>query len=158
MADSDMLYHLVGGFAVARDFTKYAERYGTPFEAAERVLDFGCGTSRVLRYMVEYIDGPELYGSEVFHESVDWGRNAFPEVNYVHQDSAPPLPLENDFFDIIYAYSIFSHLSEESHRAWLDELHRLLRGIDGGAVRAGRDEPRLDGCRRRPDRGRAGAG
>lgn len=126
-SDRDMLYHLVGGFSVASDFSRYAQRHGKPLESAERVLDFGCGTSRVLRYMVEYVDGPEFYGSEVFHESVDWGRDAFPEVNYVHQGSAPPLPLDDGFFDIIYAYSIFSHLSEDAHRAWLDELYRLLR-------------------------------
>ncbi len=126
-SDSDMLYHLVGGFAVARAFTHYAERHGKPFEAAERIMDFGCGTSRVLRYMVEFVDGPEFYGSEVFRESVEWGRTAFPEVIYIHQDSSPPLQLDSSFFDIIYAFSIFSHLSEEAHCLWLNELHRLLR-------------------------------
>ena len=30
-------------------------------------------------------------------------------------------------FDLIYSYSVFSHLAEEIHLRWLAEFHRLLR-------------------------------
>jgi SAM-dependent methyltransferase len=38
----------------------------------------------------------------------------------------PPTPLESDSFDLIYLYSVFSHLPEEMHWALLKEFHRLL--------------------------------
>ena len=41
-----------------------------------------------------------------------------------------PLPTgrsEDETFDLIYAYAVFSHLSEASHLAWLEEFERILK-------------------------------
>ncbi|MCB0829234.1 MAG: class I SAM-dependent methyltransferase, partial [Solirubrobacterales bacterium] len=38
----------------------------------------------------------------------------------------PPLGLEHESFDLIYAVSVFTHLADES-LPWLIELHRLLK-------------------------------
>jgi predicted SAM-dependent methyltransferase len=37
------------------------------------------------------------------------------------------LEYESDFFDVIYATSVFTHLSEEMHFAWIEELLRILK-------------------------------
>jgi hypothetical protein len=29
--------------------------------------------------------------------------------------------------DLVYAYSVFSHLAEEAHQAWMSEFHRILK-------------------------------
>jgi Methyltransferase domain len=39
----------------------------------------------------------------------------------------PPLNVTDNSFDVIFAWSIFSHYSKAFHRAWLAELHRILR-------------------------------
>jgi len=97
-----------------------------------KILDFGCGTSRILRYLVEFMPGPQYYGSEVFRKNIEWGRSAFPEVTYLHHDNSAIIDMPDNSFDIIYAYSIFAHFEENVHRQWLSELCRLLK--KGGLI------------------------
>src|SRR5207253_7435957 len=44
----------------------------------------------------------------------------------------PPTRYNNGIFDVVYAYSVFSHLSEDSHLAWAGEFARVLK--PGGTV------------------------
>lgn len=39
---------------------------------------------------------------------------------------SPPLSYDSESVDFIYGISIFTHLSEEMHIKWLDELHRVM--------------------------------
>jgi len=126
-SDNDMIYTIGGGLKTAIEITSKAEKHKHPFESALKVLDFGCGTSRILRYLVEFLPGPQYYGSEVFQKNIEWGRSAFPEVTYLHHDNSSTIDMPDNSFDIIYAYSIFSHFEENIHRQWLSELCRLLK-------------------------------
>jgi SAM-dependent methyltransferase len=47
-------------------------------------------------------------------------------------DPFPPTQIPDNAFDVIYAYSVFSHLSEAAHLAWLAEFRRILK--PGGLV------------------------
>ena len=44
----------------------------------------------------------------------------------------PPLPYEDDRFDLVYSVSIFTHLDEVLQRPWIEELARVVR--PGGLV------------------------
>ena len=44
-----------------------------------------------------------------------------------HIPYMPPSGLESDSADLIVAYSVFSHLSEPAHMAWVEEFARVLR-------------------------------
>jgi SAM-dependent methyltransferase len=39
----------------------------------------------------------------------------------------PPTSYPDQMFDLIYSYSVFSHLSEEAHLAWLKEFKRIMK-------------------------------
>jgi SAM-dependent methyltransferase len=39
----------------------------------------------------------------------------------------PPLSYQNDHFDLIFANSVFTHLTEEAQDRWLPELARILK-------------------------------
>jgi SAM-dependent methyltransferase len=39
----------------------------------------------------------------------------------------PPLAFESESFDLVYALSVFTHLTAELQLAWRDELRRVLR-------------------------------
>ncbi len=49
-----------------------------------------------------------------------------PPFHVFRNEEAPPLPLDGDSFDLIWAISVFTHLSDQ-WAAWLLELHRILR-------------------------------
>jgi SAM-dependent methyltransferase len=126
-SDPSMDYHLGQGIRSAMAISEKVFNFGHSFDKLESILDFGCGSSRILRYFLEFLPGPEYFGTEVYDENIFWGKDTFSDVTYVKQNSQPPLNLPSESFDLIYAYSIFSHFEEKTHLKWLSELHRLLR-------------------------------
>ena len=43
-----------------------------------------------------------------------------------------PLAYADDTFDLVYALSVFTHLTEDLCEAWMDELYRIVK--PGGAA------------------------
>lgn len=91
------------------------------------MLDFGCGSGRVLRHMARYLpEGVALAGCDIHAPTIQWmNENYPPEVRLDVSPGAPPLPYESESFDLIYAVSVFSHLPDWA--PWVLEMHRLLR-------------------------------
>lgn len=91
----------------------------------DTVLDFGCGWGRITRCFLR--ETKELYGSDCLPYAIQLCRDALPNCRFYHTDPLPPSPFEEKQFDLIYGYSVFSHLSEEAHLAWLAEFCRILK-------------------------------
>lgn len=99
----------------------------------KRVLDFGCGSGRVLRHFVDEASTvAEFHGCDVDGPSIEWLReNLCPPLQVVLNETDPPLPYEAHSFDLIYAWSVFTHLYR-NWSTWLLEMHRLL--VDDGIL------------------------
>ena len=112
------------------------------------ILDFGCGCGRVLRYWRDH-PGP-VAGSDRDDDAVAWCRRNLAFAHVERNGLEPPLPFADGAFDLVYALSVFTHLTEELQTAWRDELRRVLRA--GGRLLAtthGRSYlPRLEGTER----------
>jgi SAM-dependent methyltransferase len=94
---------------------------------AKRVLDFGCGAGRTLRHFLSEAQVAELHGCDIDHESVAWlDENLSPPLHVFPNGDRPPLDRPNDFFDLIWVVSVFTHLVD-TWADWLLELHRVLR-------------------------------
>jgi ubiquinone/menaquinone biosynthesis C-methylase UbiE len=94
-----------------------------------KICEWGCGPARIIRHL-DNIDGfnkIELYGTDYNEESISWCKKNIKGVTFLENTLDPPLPLESDLFDCVYAISIFTHLSEKSHYAWIEELFRILK-------------------------------
>jgi SAM-dependent methyltransferase len=91
-----------------------------------RILDFGCGCGRTLRWMRDLTPSSRLYGADIDAEAIDWCRKHFGFVSFQKTNFQPPLPYADDSFDFIYALSVFTHLPPEAQFAWLSELRRVL--------------------------------
>jgi SAM-dependent methyltransferase len=95
-----------------------------------RILDFGCGAGRTIRHFCDDSGRPELWGCDIHEPSIRWlQENLSPPVNAFVNGDAPPLPMADRFFDVVYGMSVFTHITTE-WSAWLLELHRVLK--DGG--------------------------
>jgi len=96
-----------------------------PLDRVGSVLDFGCGCGRVTRYWHDF-DG-SVAGSDVNEGAVEWCRRNLPFARFEVNELAPPLAFEAASFDLVYALSVFTHLTAELQLAWRDELRRALR-------------------------------
>ena len=125
----DARYEEVGRLSRAEILARLPEDWS--FDG-KRVLDFGCGAGRTLRHFREEARVGEFYGCDIDRPSIVWlVENMSPPFHAFPNDEIPPLPLEGDSFDLIWAISVFTHISDH-WSAWLVELHRLLR--EGGLL------------------------
>ena len=96
-----------------------------PLAEVDSVLDFGCGCGRVTRYWGDF-DGT-VSGSDVSTKAVDWCRMNLAFARFESNRLEPPLAFADGSFDLVYALSVFTHLTAELQLAWRDELLRVLR-------------------------------
>ncbi len=93
----------------------------------KRVLDFGAGAGRTLRHFMREARTAEFWGTDIDEPSIRWMQeNICPPFHAWQSTVNPPLGLEHESFDLIYAISVFTHLTDNSI-PWLLELHRMLK-------------------------------
>jgi SAM-dependent methyltransferase len=99
----------------------------------KRVLDFGCGTGRTMVSLHRDAPNAELWGCDIDEPSIRWAQEHLsPPLNFVSNNELPPVPLDSGTFDLIYGFSVFTHLVD-TWSDWLLEIHRLLK-VGGLAV------------------------
>jgi SAM-dependent methyltransferase len=125
----------------------------------KRVLDFGCGSGRVLRQFLPEAASGEFWGCDLHRPTIAWlDEHLSPPLRFFVND-AIPMPHPDSHFDLVYAISVFTHITHE-WSAWLLELHRILKpeglllatflGPDAGGRRISElpDEDELGMCAR----------
>lgn len=119
------LYHQ-SGIRHASIIAEIIKRH-LPMEREVKVLEWGCGPGRVIRHLPDALSQPmKITGTDYNEKTIAWCKCAFPQFQFVVNDLTPPLPINNEVFDVILARSVFTHLSEEAHFKWMTELRRLL--------------------------------
>ena len=110
--------------SAAYNFTRLT---GRPLTDA-RILDFGCGYGRIARLMYYFTNPERFVGVDPWERSVALCHEAGFGDNIRQSEYLPTdLPVGNIQFDLIYALSIFTHLSERAARQALGTLRRYLR-------------------------------
>jgi len=98
----------------------------------KRVLDFGSGAGKVLRHFLPEAERAELWGCDIDAEAIAWlSGNLCPPLHACVNREKPPLEQPAGSFDLIWAVSVFTHLTR-GWAPWLAELHRVL--CDGGLL------------------------
>ncbi len=106
----------------------YLEKSGGVPRGDRRVLDFGCGSGRLLVGWHALGTGDALSGCDINTELVEWAKaNLPPAIDVRTTQPQPPLPYADAAFDVVFAISVFTHLSLASQRQWAAELRRVLR-------------------------------
>jgi SAM-dependent methyltransferase len=95
--------------------------------ATARLLDFGVGWGRVIRLFAHDVPEPQLFGVDVDPDILQVCADTGVPGVMARVDPGAPLPFEDGTFDLAYAYSVFSHLSEDAARSAFGELARIVR-------------------------------
>jgi SAM-dependent methyltransferase len=119
-------YHY-GGHATAVGIQKFVHLIGGSFRNTEHILDFGCGSGRVLTWLHDLYPGCHFYGTDINREAVDWCAKNIPFARFSVNDRLPLLDFPDESFDLIYGISVLTHLNEKYQYAWLKELQRIAK-------------------------------
>lgn len=93
----------------------------------KRVLDFGCGSGKVMRHFLPEAASCDMWGCDIDERSIDWiNAELSPPLQAFINGEAPPLDQPSGVFDLIWSVSVFTHLTDH-WAGWLAELHRVLR-------------------------------
>ena len=115
------------GLRFYQEVGRYVALLGRPIAPDCVILDFGCGWGRMARFFLKDVRPENLHGADVNPSLVALCREAMPTCPFWLIDPMPPSRFTRGMFDVIYAYSVFSHLSERAHLLWIEELIRLLK-------------------------------
>jgi SAM-dependent methyltransferase len=120
----DIEWFLESGAAGFRSLRDALSEQGTDVARLRSVLDFGCGCGRVTRHWAGV--GPRVWGCDYNPALVSWCRTHLGFARFEVNALGPPLPFADASFDLVYALSVFTHLTEDLQTAWMAELHRVL--------------------------------
>jgi ubiquinone/menaquinone biosynthesis C-methylase UbiE len=120
---ADLSYWLSG----YRDYRKLQDLAAKYDIRGGRYFDFGGSTGRVFRQFAIQTDAWDVWSCDFKISSVEFNLKYFPsKVRVFLNTSFPSLPLPDQYFDLISAYSVFTHINE-TETGWLLELRRTLR-------------------------------
>ena len=103
----------------------YAKITGSAISSQTRILDYGCGYGRIARLMYYFADEANIWGVDPWEKSISLCNEAGLGRNFRQSQYLPDrLPVSDAPFDLIYAYSVFTHLSEAASLAALRALRR----------------------------------
>jgi len=112
-------------------FVRTALSYVPLWRARElglRTLDFGCGWGRLLRLMGKYCPLGQLEGVDPWDKSIELCRACNIRNPLAISDYLPEaLPTQSSQFDLIYAFSVFTHLSPYATGVCLKTLRAYLK-------------------------------
>jgi len=133
-------------------FAYFDEILGRPSWTGQKILDFGGNTGVFLRN-AHGIDHADYWCMDVHEPALERGRAEFPRAHFVHYDRYStefnpdgilnlPVPDCGTQFDVILAFSVFTHV----HRTELFELVTALRRMlaPGGVLAVTFCDPRYD--------------
>jgi SAM-dependent methyltransferase len=98
---------------------------GDTLSEHERILEFGCGCGRIMRWMQELGSTRTLVGTDIDALAIEWASENLPFARFDVNDGLPPTRYADGEFDLIVNHSVFTHLDERYQDLWLAELQRI---------------------------------
>ena len=127
--DDRHLEYWLSGLDDARKLAHWLPAEGV----AARYLDFGGATGRVARHMARRA-ALDVWLCDINVNSIAWVDRFFSAPAAAFQNRIiPSLPIADGYFDLVSAFSVFTHLDQDEI-PWLLELRRVVR--PGGYVYA----------------------
>ena len=92
----------------------------------DKILDFGCGWGRIARFWLRDVRPTSLWCVDCLTDAIVLLKQTRIRAHVVQNAALPPIAGEIGKFRLIYAFSVFSHLSEQTAHAWIEYFAGLL--------------------------------
>jgi len=97
------------------------------FEMPDKILDFGCGAGRMIRWLKPEAERGTVWGCDITAEYIHWlQRNLRPPFRFFTSTTMPTLPFPDGHFGLVYAGSVFTHIADLAE-AWVLEVRRIVK-------------------------------
>jgi SAM-dependent methyltransferase len=137
MASKEVQMHWTGGSDISLlqqtvDFVRsvsynFAKATKRTLEGA-KILDFGCGYGRITRLMYYFTNEDRVYGVDPWDKSIEMCHANGLTKNFLLSEYLPSeLPIPSFDFDLVFAFSVFTHLSEKAALTCLNTLTNYLK-------------------------------
>lgn len=123
---ADARFFLASGEHNADLIRSLLAEHDAPVEELGALLDWGCGCGRVLRHWSD-LDSTRVHGCDINPKMVEWCERNLPFADVAVNELSPPLPYGDGSFELVYAFSVMTHLSEQLQHEWVSECRRVLR-------------------------------
>lgn len=126
------IHFVPGQYRIFYDFKNtdmvLSELLSAGIEIKGTLLDFGCSSGRNLAVLRRAFPSElQLFGVDPAQDSVEWLQKNVRGVSATVSKQSPPLPFDDEQFDIIIAKSIWTHFSPSAGRRWFAEMRRVLK-------------------------------
>ncbi|MEX1014132.1 MAG: class I SAM-dependent methyltransferase [Candidatus Paceibacterota bacterium] len=129
------------GYRDAYELFKTLEKNSIQLDKVSTVLDFGVAFSRLLINWFPF--NASLYGCDITPEGIQWSQKKHGNrAKISFTNPKPPLPYDNNYFDVIYAIAVFIHIPYAKQEEWIKELKRISK--PGGYVAVTYYEPSIN--------------
>jgi len=92
-----------------------------------KLLDYGCGWGRLIRLMYHFTAPENIYACDPWQDSIELCRGQKLRAHFALCDYLPKeVPFPGLKFDLIYAFSVFTHLSERTANLVLSALRSTV--------------------------------
>lgn len=129
---SHPLWFWRSGRASIHQINSVLSHLGKSFTDFSRALDFGCGCGRMMLHLQDVGKITELFGVDIDAEAIAWAQEHIAWAKFSVNQGLPPLEFPDEYFDLVFNHSVFTHLDENYQDAWLMELERITK--PGAAV------------------------
>ncbi|MBE1424582.1 2-polyprenyl-3-methyl-5-hydroxy-6-metoxy-1,4-benzoquinol methylase [Desulfomicrobium macestii] len=119
-------------FDAVEEFRQGLARLGCQFDEDAVALDFGCGWGRISQTMYRYFRPYNIISADIQSDAVDFCFKSGLATKIIQVYDNNLHQILNESVDCIFAYSVFSHLSENAANIWIKEFVRILK--PGGAI------------------------
>jgi 2-polyprenyl-3-methyl-5-hydroxy-6-metoxy-1,4-benzoquinol methylase len=91
-----------------------------------KVLDFVCGWGRLIRLLYKLTSVDNIYGVDPWDRSIEICTNDGVKGNLALSEYVPETLPFDEQFDLIFAFSVFTHLSEKTTYKVLSTLRNYI--------------------------------
>jgi SAM-dependent methyltransferase len=124
--EDDLSWFLTSGQRGINALRDILAPHGIQLATFTRILDFGCGCGRVLRHLPAATTAT-IDGTDSNADTIQWCADHLTFARFAVNPLEPPLAYPDQTFDLIYAFSVFTHLPGPLQQSWFVELHRCLK-------------------------------